>query len=64
MGEMHRTDQPQGEKEEMVPNQAPPEFEALIAFVPIAPERQREVHREHDYVSMEVPPPADEAGGG
>ena len=44
-------------------NQAPPEFETPIEFVTIDPERLREVHHEHDYVSREVPPPADEAGG-
>ena len=48
MEEMHRTDQPQGEKEGMVLNHPPPEFETPIEFVPIDPERLREVHHEHD----------------
>ena len=48
MGELHRTDQPQGGKKEMVLNQAPPEFVTPIEFVPLDPERQREVHRDHE----------------
>ena len=70
MGEMHRTDAPQGEKEDMVQHQTSPEFETNVEFVPLQPERQRDpqpqtevVHREREDVSREVPPPADEAGG-
>ena len=50
MGEMHRTDQPQGEKEEMVLNQTPPASETPIEFIPMDHQRLGEDHREHDYV--------------
>ena len=46
----------------MVLHQAPPEFETPIDLVPLDPERQRDIHRERDHVSREVPPLADAAG--
>ena len=35
-GEMHRSDVPQGEKEDMVQHQTPPEFEDNVEFIPMA----------------------------
>ena len=54
---MHRTDAPQCEKTEMVLHQTPPEFETSVDFVPLDPGRQRDIHRERENVSGEVPPP-------
>ena len=54
MGEMHRTDKPQEEKEEMLLNQ-PPESETPVDLVPMDPERQRDIQRDNENVSMEVP---------
>ena len=63
MGEMHRTDAPHWEKEDMVEHQTFPEFETAVDFVPLEPERQRDLPREREDVSREFPAPADEAGG-
>ena len=55
--EKHRTELPQGENEDMVQRQTPPEFEANVEFIPMEHDHQYNpeiIHRDHEDVSREV----------
>jgi hypothetical protein len=61
LGQRFRTDVPQGEKPEMVQHQ--PTEQVIPQFLPIPQSTDRLTDVVRD-VSREVPPPADEPGGG
>ena len=60
LGEQHRTDVPQGEKETVVQHQTPPAFETPVEFVPLEPRPQefRDIIEDtvKEHVSREAPP--------